>query len=97
MTGFDERDLVAHFVEAGFELVELTYEVSRRRTRARPSEINTFLTMRPNPNMISYEEAAREVLGTAADKHLTALATALTERPSTSVHAGAYIRARRAR
>jgi hypothetical protein len=53
--------------------------------------------MRPNPNMTSYEEAARDVLGDAADDHLTALATALTERPSTSVQALAYVRARRAR
>ena len=57
----------------------------------------TYLTIRPNPNMVSYEEAAREVLGDAADDHLTALATALTDRPSTSVQAVAYLRARRAR
>ncbi len=97
MTGFDERELVQDFVNAGFESVELTYEVSRRRTRARRPEVAAFLTVRPNPNMVSYEEAAREVLGNTADEHLTALATALTERPSTSVHAGAYLRARRAR
>jgi hypothetical protein len=47
--------------------------------------------------MVSHKEAAREVLGRAADDHLTALATALTERPSTSVHADAYLRAQRAR
>jgi arsenite methyltransferase len=97
MTGFDERDLVQHFVNADFEAVELTYEVSRRRAQASRAEVAAFLAMRPNPNMVSYEEAARQVLGTAADEHLAALATALTERPSTSVHAGAYLRARRAR
>ena len=59
MSGFDERDLMAHFVDAGFESVDLTYEVSRRRTRARRPEIAAFLTVRPNPNMVSYEEAAR--------------------------------------
>jgi arsenite methyltransferase len=97
MTGFDERDLLAHFVDAGFESVEMTYEVARRRTTARRADVAAYLTMRPNPNMTSYEEAAREVLGDAADEHLIALATALTERPSTSVQAVAYLRARRAR
>ena len=90
MAGFDERDLVAHFADAGFESVELTFEVSRRTTKARRAEVAAHLTMRPNPNMVSYEEAANEVLGSGTDEHLTALVTALTERPSTSVHAGAF-------
>jgi arsenite methyltransferase len=97
MLGFDERDLVAHFADAGFESVELTYEVARRRTAARRADVAAYLTIRPNPNMTSYEEAAREVLGDGADEHLIALATALTERPSTSVQAVAFLRARRAR
>ncbi len=97
MTGFDERDLVTHFADAGFESVELTYEVARRTTAARRADVVTYLTIRPNPNMVSYEEAAREALGDPADDHLTALATTLTERPSTSVQAVAYLRARRAR
>jgi arsenite methyltransferase len=97
MSGFDERDLVAHFGDAGFESVELTYEVARRRTTARRADVAAYLTIRPNPNMTSYEEAAREVLGDGADEHLIALATALTERPSTSVQAVAFLRARRAR
>lgn len=97
MGGFDDRDLVGHFVDAGFETVELTHEVVHRRTRARGPEVWASLTIRPNPNMVSYEEAAREVLGNAADDHLAALVSALTERPSTSVHADAYLRARRAR
>jgi hypothetical protein len=97
MTGFDERDLINHFVDAGFESVDLTYEVSRRRMPARRQEVAAFLTVRPNPNMVSYEEAARDVLGSAADDHLAALATALTSRPSTLVSAAAYLRARRAR
>ena len=97
MTGFDERDLVAHFAEAGFQSVELTYDITLRTAAARRADVAAYLTMRPNPNMTSYEEAARDVLGDAADDHLTALATALTERPSTSVQAVAYLRARRAR
>lgn len=97
MAGFDERDLVAHLVDAGFESVEMTYEVARRRTAARRPEVAAYLTMRPNPNMVSYEEAARVVLGDAADEHVTALATALAGRASTSVQALAYLRARRAR
>jgi arsenite methyltransferase len=95
--GFDDRDLVGHFVDAGFETVELTYETVHRRTRAPGREVWASLTIRPNPNMVSYEEAAREVLGSAADEHLAALVSALTKRPSTSVDAGAYLRARRAR
>jgi arsenite methyltransferase len=97
MGGFDDRDLVGHFVDAGFETVELTHEIVHRRTRARGPDVWASLTMRPNPNMVSYEEAAREVLGSAADEHLAALVSALTKRPSTSVDAGAYLRARRAR
>jgi arsenite methyltransferase len=97
MRGFDERDLMQHFVDVGFESVELTYEVSRRRTRARPQEVAAFLTIRPNPNMVSYEEAARDVLGNDAGEHLTALAAALSSRSSTSVSAGAYLRCRRVR
>lgn len=96
MGGFDDRDLVGYFVDAGFETVELTHEIVHRRTRARAPEVGASLTIRPNPNMVSYEEAAREVLGSAADEHLSALASALTKRLSTSVDAGAYIRARRA-
>jgi hypothetical protein len=53
--------------------------------------------MRPNPNMVSYEEAARDVLGAAADPHLTALATRLCSQPSTSTSAAAFLRCRRAR
>jgi arsenite methyltransferase len=97
MTSFDERDLINHFVNAGFESVDLAYEVSRRRRPARRDEVAAFLTIRPNPNVVSDEESAREVLGTAADDHLEALATALTSQPSTSVSAAAYLRARRAR
>jgi len=97
MTGFDERDLLAQFADAGFESVEVTHEVARRRATARRADVAAYLTIRPNPNMTSYEEAAREALGDAADDHLVALATALTERPSTSVQAVAYLRARRAR
>jgi arsenite methyltransferase len=97
MGGLDDRDLVGYFVDAGFETVELTHEIVHRRTRAPGPEVWASLTMRPNPNMVSYEEAAREVLGSAADEHLASLVTALTKRPSTSVDAGAYLRARRAR
>jgi SAM-dependent methyltransferase len=97
MTGFDERDLVRHFVAAGFDSVELTYERVQRRSRAKLEQVSAFLTMRPNPNMVSYEEAARDVLGAAADQHLTALATSLCSQPSTSTSAEAFLRCRRAR
>lgn len=97
MGGFDDRDLVGHFVNAGFETVELTHEIVHRRSRVPDREVWASLTMRPNPNMVSYEEAAHEVLVSTADEHLASLVSALTKRPSTSVDDGAYLRARRAR
>ncbi len=97
MTAFDERDLTGYFADAGFESVELTLEVSRRRVRADRRDVAASLTMRPNPNMASYEETARDVLGDVAEDHLHALAAALTTRPSTSVSTHAFLRARRAR
>jgi arsenite methyltransferase len=97
MLGFDERDLVRTFVDAGFESVELSYEMVQRRTRPKRREVWLSITMRPNPNMVSYEEAAREVLGDSADDHLVDLAAALTTQSSTSVSADAYVRARRSR
>ena len=97
MMGFDEHDLVGTFVDAGFESVELSYEYSHRRAQPKRRDVMLSLTMRPNPNMVSYEEAAREVLGEAADDHLAAVAAALTTRSSTSVSALAYLRGQRAR
>ena len=95
MAGFDERDLVQVFVDAGFETVELRYERVHTRAHARPDQVMAQLSMRPNPNMVSYEEAAREVLGEDADEHLSALVAALTSRPSVSVSAGAFLTCRR--
>jgi arsenite methyltransferase len=97
MSGFDERDLVRVFEDAGFETVELSYERVHTRTRGKPEQVMAHLSMRPNPNMVSYEEAAREVLGEVADEHLAALAAILTSRPSVFVSAGAYLRCRRSR
>jgi arsenite methyltransferase len=97
MMGFDERDLERAFVDAGFDSVDLTYEVVRRRTRPTRRDVWRSLTTRPNPNMVSYEEAAREELGEAADDHLADLATALTTRSSTSTSADAYLSAQRSR
>ena len=97
MMGFDERDLERAFVDAGFDSIELTYEVVRRRTRPTRRDVQRSLTTRPNPNMVSYEEAAREELGEEADEHLADLATALTTRSSTSTSADVYLRAQRTR
>jgi hypothetical protein len=89
MTGFDERDLTGYFADAGFESVDLTLQVSRRRERANRREVAASLTVRPNPNMASYEDTNLAVLGDIADDHLHALAAALTTRPSTSVSTNA--------
>lgn len=64
MDSFDERDLLEEFERAGFRTITLTYEHHDERAhRGARWEARTFLSTRPNPGTISYEEAAREVLG----------------------------------
>lgn len=96
MMAFDERDLVRWFAEAGFSQVQLDYELrytsGRRPTR---QEVAMYLSIRPNPTMLSYEEAARAVLGAAADEHLTRYARLLLSHRRTGLAAVAVITARR--
>jgi ubiquinone/menaquinone biosynthesis C-methylase UbiE len=69
LVGWDERALVGWFETAGFSGIkmsdELTAGVPRRLPRK--ADIAAGLRGRPNPNMPSYEEVAREVLGDRAD------------------------------
>ena len=95
MLGFDERDLAGYFVEAGFDSVSLTYEYRYERSRRRAAEIMASLRVRPNPTMPSYEEAARAILGAAADDHLLRLSRLMRSQPLKGVEAAAYITARR--
>ncbi|OGO50631.1 MAG: hypothetical protein A2148_00725 [Chloroflexi bacterium RBG_16_68_14] len=95
MLGFDERDLVGCFVEAGFASVRLSYEYRYDCDRRRPGEITASLRVRPNPTMLSYEEGARAILGDAADDHLLRLSRLMLSQPLTGVMAAAHITARR--
>ena len=95
MLGFDERDLAGCFVEAGFESVDLAYEYRYGRGRRPAGDIMAWLRVRPNPTMLSYEEAARAILGDAADDHLLRLSRLMRSQPLKGVMAAAYITARR--
>ncbi len=70
MVGFDERDLVREFVEAGFAPVTLEYDHHEDRRGYAKREAATYLSIRLIPGTVSYEEAARAVLGERADEHL---------------------------
>ncbi len=95
MLGFDERDLVEHFLEAGFESVRLAYDQRHERTHRRRADILASLNVQPNPTMPSYEEGAKAVLGAAADAHLVLLSKLMLAQPLTGVSADAYVTAER--
>jgi len=95
MLGFDERDLVQWFVDAGFIEVELFYRHSYSRRPRRLGEITNSIRQRPNPSMLSYEEGARAVRGDAADEHLRRYVKLLRDQPSLTASAGAFVTARR--
>ena len=95
MLGFDERDLAGCFAAAGFGSVSLSYEYRYERGRRSAAEIMASLRVRPNPTMLSYEEAARAILGDAADDHLLRLSRLMRSQPLKGVMAAAYITARR--
>jgi ubiquinone/menaquinone biosynthesis C-methylase UbiE len=97
MLGFDERDLVRWFVEAGFALVQLTYELTRGQRPASRSaaEVLAGLRQRPNPGTPSYEEAAHAVLGDAVDQYLDRYVEVIRSTPSAHMSAVAYITAAR--
>ena len=95
MLGFDERDLVEYFLEAGFESVHLAYDQRHERSRRRRADIMASLNVRPNPTRPGYEEGARAVLGAAADDHLVRLSKLMLAQPLTGVSADAYVTAER--
>jgi arsenite methyltransferase len=72
LVGWDERELVGWFAAAGFSSVEMSYELMTGVSRKGPkkADIAAGIHGRPNPNMPSYEEVAREVLGDRADSSL---------------------------
>jgi hypothetical protein len=72
LVGWDERALVGWFEAAGFSSVKLSYELTSGVPARKPgkADIAAGFRSRPNPNMPSYEEVAREVLGDRADDYL---------------------------
>lgn len=100
--GWDERDLARWFDEAGFTRVELTYEYSLGRGRA-PSRSTTAardrvrrrLQQRPNPYDPSYEEHARDLLGSRADAYLDSYVDFLLRTPPPHANGEAYLIAQR--
>ena len=72
LVGWDERDLIGWFEAVGFSTIKVSYELrSGVRTRKpKKADIEAGIRGRPNPNMPSYEEVAREVLGDRADDYL---------------------------
>ncbi len=96
MMGFDERDLLRWFVEAGFSKVRLMYWFehdadNRRRRKATLAALQA----RPNPSMMSYEEAARAVLGGTADEYLAEFIRLSRAHPRARPSAVAYVSATR--
>lgn len=93
--GFDERDLLEWFITAGFKKVEVSYEHSYETgPPPKKQDVISRLLMRPNPNALSYEEAARELLGDDADRHLERVVE-LSLQPRTGASANCYITAQR--
>ena len=72
LVGWDERELIAWFEAAGFSRIKASYELASgiRARKPKKAEIAGAIRGRPNPNMPSYEEVAREVLGHCADDYL---------------------------
>lgn len=92
MSGFDERDLVREFVEASFAPVTLEYEYHEERRRYAKREAAAYLSIRLIPGTVSYEEAARAVLGERADEHLQRYFDLLVSHSFRIVWAVAYLR-----
>ena len=73
--GFNERDLVQWFRDAGFRQVKLFYRESHSEgLRETDREgILRILRMKPHPSMLPHEEAAQQVLGDEATTYMEAL------------------------
>jgi ubiquinone/menaquinone biosynthesis C-methylase UbiE len=98
LVGWDERDLIGWFEAAGFSSVKVSYEFMSgiRMRKPRKSDIAAGIRGRPNPNMPSYEEVAREVLGARADDYLERYARfLLSGEGARSASASVYLLAKR--
>jgi arsenite methyltransferase len=98
LVGWDERELIGWFEAAGFSSVDVSYELITgvRVQKPKKPHIAAGIRGRPNPNMPSYEEVARQVLGDRADSYLERYAQFLVngEGPR-SASAAVYLVARR--
>lgn len=95
MLDFDERDLVRWFVEAGFSSVGLKYDLGYGQSRTSVRQALQSMLARPNPHAPSYEEAARKVLGDAADGYLRRHARLIARQGVWNIGASAYLTARK--
>lgn len=98
MMEFDERDLTACFVDAGFADVKLVYEYHHQTQPPPPPAdfVGSLLEVRPNPGSFSYAEAARHVLGTDAELHTEGVSRVLSTHGRTTRSATAVLRATKA-
>ncbi len=98
LVGWDERDLIGWFEAVGFSSVKVSYEfMSGVRTRKpKKADISAGIRGRPNPNMPSYEEVTREVLGDRADDYLERYASFVVNgKGARSASASVYLVAKR--
>jgi arsenite methyltransferase len=100
--GWDERDLISWFEEAGFREVNLTYEHSSTHSaRGRPVtdkarvHLRAAWKNRPNPHDPSFEELVRSLLGDEADDFLDRYLEFALSDPAPSANGVAYLSARR--
>lgn len=76
--------------------MQLVYRHTYARRPRRKAEILVSLRQRPNPSMLSFEEAAQAVLGAAAGAYLDRYVRLLQQQqPSITVGAGAVLAAQR--
>lgn len=102
LLGWDERDLLGWFEDAGFSNVTLHYEhfvdrpaPPKRVTEAARSRQRRMWKMRPNPHDPSFEELVRSMLGHEADAYLERYLAFLLATPPRSARAVAYLTATR--
>ena len=71
LDSFDEHDLTTDLLSAGFTAVDVVFEHHIDLAHEGSAwEAETFRRTEPHPGTISYEQAAYEVLGEAAELHL---------------------------
>lgn len=101
-TGWDERDLVRWFEDAGFTEVRLEHELTSRRpkppkrvTPAARARFAAAMGGRPNPYDPSFEELVRQLIGDDADDFLERWTEFQLSTPPPTASAAAYVTATR--